>query len=151
MKKVIIIGGGFGGLTVASFLAKAGYSVKLFEKNSQIGGRASTYNVDGFLFDKGPSWYLMPEIFERYFKKMDRNLSDYYKLERLNPNYRLFFEDGDIVDIPSEIEGIYNVFEKIEKGSTKKLDEYLKNAAYQDNLIEPILYKSYDSPKILWI
>lgn len=147
MKKVIIIGAGFGGLSAAAFLSKNGFDVTVIEKNSQVGGRSSTYIEKGFLFDKGPSWYLMPEIFERFFKNFNKNFFDYYKLVKLDPNYRLFFEDGHIIDIPSNIESIKDIFENLEKGSSKRLEEYISNSTYQYNLIDKFLYRKYDSPK----
>lgn len=147
MKKVIIIGAGFGGLSTAAFLSKYGFDVTVLEKNSQVGGRASTYIEKGFLFDKGPSWYLMPEIFERFFKNFNKNFFDYYKLVKLDPNYRLFFEDGQVIDVPSNIESVKDIFESFEKGSSRKLEEYINNSTYQYNLIDKFLYRKYESIK----
>ena len=115
MKKVVVIGAGFGGLSTACNLSKYGFDVTVIEKNPQVGGRASIYKESGFLFDKGPSWYLMPEVFERFFKNFNKNYNDYYKLIKLDPNYRLFFEDGQVIDIPSDINGINDIFENLEK------------------------------------
>jgi phytoene desaturase len=96
---VVVIGGGFGGLSTACYLADAGAEVTLLEKNEQLGGRASRLEVDGFRFDMGPSWYLMPDVFERFFGHFGHEPSDYYGLTRLDPHYRIFFKDGDRVDM----------------------------------------------------
>ncbi|NMJ76955.1 FAD-dependent oxidoreductase, partial [Nanohaloarchaea archaeon] len=83
--KVVIVGAGFGGLSAASFLADEGLDVEVVEKNEQVGGRASVLEEDGFKFDMGPSWYLMPDIFDRFFGKFDHKPEDYYSLTRLDP------------------------------------------------------------------
>ena len=84
-KKIAIIGSGFAGLSASCYLAKAGYEVTVFEKNEQVGGRASKWVQDGFTFDMGPSWYWMPDIFEKFFGDFGKTASDYYQLEKLKP------------------------------------------------------------------
>lgn len=130
MKKVIIIGSGFSGLSTASFLAKDGWDVTVIEKHNIPGGRARQLTDEGFVFDMGPSWYWMPGVFERYFQCFGKKRSDYYSLKRLDPSYRVFWEDGAI-DIPADYEQLKNLFEKTEQGSGKKLDHYLEQAAYK--------------------
>jgi len=98
-ESVVVIGGGFGGLSTACYLADAGADVTLLEKNEQLGGRASRLEADGFRFDMGPSWYLMPDVFERFFGHFGREPSEFYELERLDPHYRVFWKDGDKVDV----------------------------------------------------
>jgi hypothetical protein len=115
-KKIIVIGAGFAGLSAASFLAKAGHDVTVLEKHNQPGGRARQFKAAGFTFDMGPSWYWMPDVFERYFKQFGKNVSDYYKLERLDPSYRIYWNDGP-VDIPADFESFKQLFETIEPGS----------------------------------
>ena len=90
---IAVIGSGFGGLSTACYLADAGADVTVLEQNEQVGGRASTIQRDGFRFDMGPSWYLMPDVFERFFGHFDREPGDYYDLSRLDPHYRIFFKD----------------------------------------------------------
>ncbi|MDG5777512.1 phytoene desaturase family protein [Haloarculaceae archaeon H-GB1-1] len=92
---VVIVGSGFGGLSTACYLADAGLDVTVVEKNEQLGGRASTLERDGFRFDMGPSWYLMPDVFERFFDHFGKRPSDYYELTHLDPHYRIFFKDGE--------------------------------------------------------
>ncbi|MEM9856989.1 MAG: FAD-dependent oxidoreductase, partial [Bacteroidota bacterium] len=84
-KKIAVIGSGFAGLSAASSLAQAGYSVTVFEKNETPGGRARKFSAGGFTFDMGPSWYWMPDVFEQYFAKFGKKVSDYYDLVRLDP------------------------------------------------------------------
>ena len=124
-RSITVIGGGFGGLSAACYLARAGADVRLIEKNEQLGGRASRLTQDGFRFDMGPSWYLMPDVFERFFSHFDRDPSDYYELEHLDPHYRIFFKDGDRVDVTADRETTKETFESYEPGAGAKLDEYL--------------------------
>ena len=127
---VTVVGGGFGGLSVACYLADRGADVRVVEKNEQLGGRASRLYEDGFRFDMGPSWYLMPDVFERFFDAFDRSPGDYYDLERLDPHYRILFKDGDRVDVPADRERTKEVFESYEEGAGEALDAYLEEAEY---------------------
>ena len=127
MKKIIIIGSGFSGLSAASFLAKEGHQVIVVEKNSTSGGRARSFNANGFTFDMGPSWYWMPDVFERYFSCFDKKVSDYYSLQRLDPSYRIYWPD-DATDIPADYNEIKILFESQEEGSADKLDKFLQEA-----------------------
>ncbi len=129
-KKIIVIGAGFAGLSAASFLAKAGHDVTVLEKHNQPGGRARQFKAEGFTFDMGPSWYWMPDVFERYFKQFGKKVADYYKLERLDPSYRIYWNDGP-VDIPADFESFKQLFESIEPGSGEKLESFLFEAAYK--------------------
>jgi len=129
-KKVIVIGSGFAGLSAASFMAKAGWQVTVVEKHNQPGGRARQLKAEGFTFDMGPSWYWMPDVFERYFQQFGKKLSDYYQLHRLDPSYRIYWED-EPMDIPASYEALQNLFNTIEPGSGEKLDKFLQEAAYK--------------------
>jgi phytoene desaturase len=129
-RSVVVVGSGFGGLSTACYLADAGADVTVLEKNDQLGGRASRLHVDGFRFDMGPSWYLMPDVFEDFFGEFDRTPEEYYGLERLDPHYRIFFKDGDSVDLVPDIETNRETFEAYEPGAAEALDDYLDRAAY---------------------
>jgi phytoene desaturase len=129
-KDVIIIGSGFAGLSAACFLAKAGFNVRVLEKHDQPGGRARQLKLDGFSFDMGPSWYWMPDIFERFFTQFNKTRSDYYELIRLDPSYRIYWQN-DIADIPADYHALENLFEKLEAGSSKKLELFLNEATYK--------------------
>ncbi|MBP1923056.1 phytoene desaturase [Halorubrum alkaliphilum] len=124
-ESIVVIGGGFGGLSTACYLADAGADVTLLEKNEQLGGRASRLEADGFRFDMGPSWYLMPDVFERFFGHFDRSPEEYYTLSHLDPHYRVFWKDGDQVDVLPDMEHNRDLFESYEPGAGDTLDEYL--------------------------
>jgi phytoene desaturase len=130
-KKVIIIGSGFSGLSAACFLAKAGFEVTVLEKNAGLGGRARTFKAEGFTFDMGPSWYWMPDVFERFFGLFGKKVSDYYDLVRLNPSYSVFFGKNDVMQVPAEMDELEAMFETYEKGSAQKLKTFLKESAYK--------------------
>jgi phytoene desaturase len=143
-KTIIVIGSGFGGLSVAALLAKEGNKVKVIEKNEQAGGRASVYKIKGFTFDMGPSWYLMPDVFQKFFGEFGKKPEDYLQLKRLDPAYRVFFSKEDIVDISSDLNKNKNLFEKMEKGGSQKLSEYLDKSEYQYNIaMNDFIYKDY--------
>ena len=151
MKKSIqIIGSGFSSLSAACYLAKSGYKVSIFEKNSKVGGRAGQLKKEGFTFDIGPSWYWMPDVFDRFFNDFGKKTSDYYIIDKLDPAYRIFFED-EVITIGDSLEKICLEFERIEKGSGVKLKKFIEKA--QENYgiaVNKILYKSPGiSPKEL--
>jgi len=129
-KKVIIIGSGFSSLSASCYLAKMGYDVHIYEKNQTVGGRARQFNRDGFTFDMGPSWYWMPDIFERFFNDFDKKVSDFYHLDKLDPAYKIFFSD-DVITIGDCMDKICDEFERIEQGSSKPLKKFMAQA--QDN------------------
>ncbi|MBY0482712.1 MAG: phytoene desaturase [Chitinophagaceae bacterium] len=144
-KEAIIIGSGFAGLSAASFLAKAGWDVTVLEKHNQPGGRARRFKAVGFTFDMGPSWYWMPDVFERYFKQFGRSVSDFYELVRLDPSYRIYWKDGPM-DVPADYLTFRNLFESIESGAGDKLDHFIGEAAYKYQLgINKLIYKSGQS------
>ena len=146
-KEFKILGSGFSSLSAACYLAKAGYDVTVYEKNSQIGGRARQFRKDGFLFDMGPTWYWMPDVFERFFGDFNEKPSDYYQLEKLNPAYQVYFGIGDKVEIGSDLEKIYALFEKEEQGSSVYLKEFLKLAESNYNVaVKDLVYRPGVSP-----
>lgn len=131
MSKIIVIGSGVSGLTSAAFLAKQGHDVTVLEKNKLVGGRARQYTHEGFVFDMGPSWYWMPEVFENFYKKFGYTTSDFYELKRIDPSYRVFWKDDEQTDVPANYDELLALFESIEKGSAAKLDKFLKEAQYK--------------------
>lgn len=140
-RSVIVIGSGFAGLSAASFMAQKGWKVTVLEKNETAGGRARQWKENGFTFDMGPSFYWMPDIFERYFSRFGKKVSDYYTLHRLDPSYRVYWNQG-FTDIPADYEQLKQVFENLEPGSAEKLDHYLKGAAYKYEVgINKLVYK----------
>ena len=129
-KKVIVIGAGFAGLSAASFLAKMGWEVTVIEKHDLPGGRARKFKAEGFTFDMGPSWYWMPDIFERYFNSFGKKVSDYYALKRLDPSYRVYFEKEGW-DIPANYNELQNLLESVEPGAAKALDAFMAEAKFK--------------------
>lgn len=146
-KQVIIIGAGIGGLSLAAMLGKKGYAVTVLEKNDGTGGRARIWQQDGFTFDMGPSWYMMPDVFEHFFSILGEKESDYYTLERLGPSYRIFLKsDGSTHDFYSEPAKIQALFESLEVGAGKKLERFLADTAEQYLIAKKeFMYKNYNS------
>ncbi len=130
MKKVIVIGSGFAGMSAASFMAKAGWKVTVLEKHSLPGGRARQFTEAGFTFDMGPSWYWMPDVFERYFSCFAKKVTDYYTLQRLDPSYRIYWPDG-LMDVPADYTALCQLFEQLEPGSAAQLNHFMEEAAYK--------------------
>ena len=140
-KSVIVIGSGFAGLSAASFMAKAGWDVTVIEKNDTPGGRARQLKEAGFTFDMGPSFYWMPDIFERYFAQFGKKVTDYYSLTRLDPSYRVYWENG-FTDIPADLNELKKLFDSLELGSAAKLEKYLEEAAYKYKVgMNKLVYK----------
>ncbi|MEF8851952.1 MAG: phytoene desaturase family protein [Haloarculaceae archaeon] len=141
-RSVAVVGGGFGGLSAACYLADAGYDVTVLEKNEQLGGRASRLTTEGFRFDMGPSWYLMPDVFERFFGHFGRRPGEYYGLERLDPHYRIFFKDGETVDVDPDRSVNRETFEAIEPGAGEAFDEYLATSKeHYETAMEKFVYE----------
>ncbi len=146
-KRVVIIGGGIGGLGTAGLFSKKGYDVTLVEKNSNLGGRANIFEAQGFRFDMGPSWYLAPDIFAHFFSLVDERVEDHLDLAKLSPSYRIFFrKDSEPLDIHSDIERDAATFEAIEPGAGEKLRAYLKQSQYQYEVAtQHFMFKNYDT------
>lgn len=145
-KKVIIVGAGFGGLSAAALLAKAGFQVLVLEKNERPGGRASVYQEKGFTFDMGPSWYLMPDVYEKFFGEFGKKPSDFFTLKKLDPSYRIYFGDGTHANVSPNLEKNFTLFDSLEEGGGDKLREYLESAKDKYDLtINEMIYRDYKS------
>jgi phytoene desaturase len=142
-RRIVVIGAGVGGLATAALLAKDGNDVIVLEKNEQPGGRASVLERDGFRFDMGPSWYLMPDVYERFFQSMGTTTAAQLTLKRLQPHYRLFFGDSKHLDITGELERDKMLFEQIEPGAAARFERFLDEAEkkYRASL-DSILYRN---------
>ena len=146
-KKIVIIGSGFSSLSAASYLAKKGFDVHVFEKNDTLGGRARQLKKDGFTFDMGPSWYWMPDVFESFYNDFGKRTKDFYTLNRLDPGYQVVFGENEIIPIGDSLEKIYAIFEKEEAGSSQKLKKFITSA--KDNYeiaIKDLVYRPGLSP-----
>lgn len=145
-KTISIIGSGFSSLSASCYLAKAGFNVSIYEKNDTVGGRARQLIKDGFTFDIGPSWYWMPDIFEKFFNDFGKSTSDYYKLDKLSPAYKIFFSD-EVITIGDHMDQICEEFERIESGSSKPLRKFIAQAQdHYDIAINKVVLKPGISP-----
>jgi phytoene desaturase len=146
-KEIKIIGSGFSSLAASCYLAKQGHVVTVYEKNATIGGRARQLKKDGFTFDIGPTWYWMPDVFERFFADFDKKPSDYYQLIKLAPAYQVYFGVNEFVTIADNLPEIMTTFESIEKGSGQKLSNFMKEAqSNYDIAIKDLVYRPGESP-----
>lgn len=143
-QRLVIVGGGYGSLATANIFAKAGYDVTVVEKNTQLGGRAGQLHQDGFRFDTGPSWYLMPEVFESYYRLFDKDVNKELALTRLTPGYKVFFESDDAVTIQGDLKYDTNTFESLEKGAGNTLARYVKASSTIYSLsLKHFLYSNF--------
>ena len=147
MKDIAVIGSGFSSLAASCYLAQAGNRVTIYEKNGTIGGRARQLKKDGFTFDMGPTWYWMPDVFERFFKDFEKRPSDFYALEKLNPAYRVYFANNEYITIEDTLEKICTAFENEEAGSSIKLKKFMAQALDNYNIaIKDLVYRPGVSP-----
>lgn len=142
-----IIGSGFSSLAAACYLAQQGHQVTVYEKNATVGGRARQLVKAGFTFDIGPTWYWMPDVFERFFADFGKHPSDYYTLEKLSPAYQVYFGEGEFLTIADNLPAIKEVFESIEPGSGIKLQAFMDEAkSNYDIAIKDLVYRPGESP-----
>lgn len=142
MSKISIIGSGFSGLSAAAVLAEQGHQVQVFEKNEQIGGRARTFKEKGYTFDMGPSWYWMPDVFEKFFNRFDKKIEDYIDLVQLDPGFQIIFGKENTMRIDAKWESICDLFESIEQGSSDQLNKFMKEAEFKyDFGINKLVYE----------
>ena len=147
MKSVNVIGAGFSGLAAATCLADQGFKVSVFEKNQGPGGRAQKFCSGGFVFDMGPSWYWMPDVFEKFFEQFGKRTTDYYQLVRLDPSYRIYYGRQDFLDIPASLEKLKALFNQLESGAGENLLRFLDEAKFKYDMgINKLVYK----PGLTW-
>lgn len=147
MKDIAVIGSGFSSLAAACYLAQDGHNITIYEKNETVGGRARQLKRDGFTFDIGPTWYWMPDVFERFFGDFGKKPSDYYQLIKLNPAYSVYFDTLDFITIADNLEAICDTFEKEEAGSANKLKAFMAKAQNNyDVAIKDLVYRPGVSP-----
>ena len=145
-QKIIIIGSGFSSLAASCYLAKEGFDVTILEKNKGVGGRARILEKEGFKFDMGPTWYWMPDVFERFFNDFDKHPSEYYQLQKLGPAYKTYFDRDDSIIIDDNFDAICLTFESIEKGSSKHLTDFINSAKFNyEAAIKDLVYRPGES------
>ena len=156
-KSVIVVGGGIGGIATAGLLARDGYDVTLVEAHARLGGRAGLWVKDGFRFDTGPSWYLMPEVFDHWYQLMGTSASEHLKLTKLDPGYRVYFEPSndspaDFVDVRATREDNLALLEEMEPGSRASMEKYLDSAKETYEIAkEHFLYTSFQDLRPLLV
>ena len=129
-RTAVVIGGGITGLATAALLAREGLDVTVLEKNSTLGGRTGNWETGGFRFDTGPSWYLMPEVFDHFFRMLGTSAEEQLDLVQLDPGYRVYFEgEKEPVDVQATRAGNVELFESLEPGAGGRLEKYLDSAA----------------------
>ena len=144
--KIAIIGSGFSSLAAACYLAQDGFTVAVYEKNNSVGGRARRLEKEGFTFDIGPTWYWMPDVFERFFNDFGKKVSDYYQLEKLSPAYKVYFGVDNCIEIADSFHNIKTTFEAHEKGSSNKLESFMDSAKSNYEIaIKDLVYRPGDS------
>lgn len=131
MSNISVIGAGFAGLSAAAYLSAEGHEVTVYEKNATAGGRARQLKSKGYIFDMGPSWYWMPDVFEQFFNDFGYSPSDFYELKLLDPSFDIVFDEGETMKIPADFDELCSLFESIEKGSSVKLREFMQEAEYK--------------------
>lgn len=146
-KKVGVIGAGFSSLYAAAYLSKNGFDVHVFEKNSMAGGRSQFYEVEGFKFDMGPSWYWMPDVIDAQFNEIGEKRENYYSISRLDPAYQVFWKDNEPTKIPADYSELKKLFDSFEEKGGQKLDKFLKDAKIK---YEVAVADFLDKPGIKW-
>jgi phytoene desaturase len=152
-RRVVVIGGGISGLASAALLAREGHEVTLLEKNDEVGGRAGSWSHEGFRFDLGPSWYLMPEVFDHFFRLMGTSAAERLDLVELDPGYRVLFEPtaddpaaSAPIDVPRGLDENVELFERVEPGSGERMRRYLRSARDTYDIAKRrFLYTSFGS------
>ena len=129
--KYSVIGSGFSGLSTAAYLAKQGHEVHVYEKNESLGGRARKFKAKGYTFDMGPSWYWMPDVFEKFFNDFNKKPEDYYDLIKLDPGFQIIFPESHTLELSSDWDKVLALFEKYEPGSSKNLLTFIKEAEFK--------------------
>mgnify|MGYP003582227438 CR=1 FL=1 len=147
MAKISIIGAGIGGLATANLLAQDGHEVHVYEKNAQLGGRAGRFAKEGFTFDTGPSWYLMPKVFDAYFNLLGTSSKEQLDLIKLTPAYKVY-SSNQALTITGDLAQDAKTFERIEKGSGAALKTYVEKSRETYRLaLQHFLYNNFKQPK----
>jgi phytoene desaturase len=142
MSDIAIIGSGFSGLSAAAILSQKGHKVTVYEKNNELGGRARQFKAKGYTFDMGPSWYWMPDVFDKFFNRFNKKSSDFYSLKQLDPGFQIIFDNKSALSVPANWSSILSLFEEKEKGSAKKLEKFMDEAAFKyDFGINKLVYE----------
>lgn len=148
-RRITIVGGGVSGLASAALLAADGHTVTLLEARDQFGGRAGSWERDGFRFDTGPSWYLMPEVFDHFYRLLGTSADEQLRLQPLDPGYRAYFEgDAEPFDLPTAGPAARAALTALDPTAAPRIGRYLDSAAETYRIaVQQFLYGSFDSVK----
>ncbi|GGN05364.1 phytoene dehydrogenase [Dyadobacter beijingensis] len=141
-RNVSVIGAGFAGMAASALLARQGCEVTVFEKNDTLGGRARTFSGQGFTFDMGPSWYWMPDVYDRFYAQFGHTTADLYDLKQLDPGFAVVFSGNELMDIPADFEQLCALFEQTETGAGDKLREFIADGEFKYRVgMDEMVYK----------
>ncbi len=147
-KRIAVVGAGVGGLATAARLAYRGFSVDVFEKLSECGGRNHLLKDKGFLFDMGPSFVLMPDFFKEVFTDCGERIEDYLDLKVLDTNYKIFYPDNRALTVFNDCNKTKQEIEKFEPGSSEGFDRFIVKTEKYYRAVEPLLYKCFTRKSI---
>jgi len=122
----IVIGAGIGGIAAAAHLARRGLHVTVLEKNSRPGGRCDHFSREGHHFDTGPTLLIMPQVYEAEFAALGASMHEMLDLQRVDPSYRLVFDDGSGLALTSDMKSMHDQLEAIETGSFQGFLRYME-------------------------
>jgi diapolycopene oxygenase len=134
--RVVVIGAGLGGMSAAIMLARKGFQVTVIEKNSHAGGKLNQLQVQGFSFDLGPSIFTMPQIFRPIFEGDGKRLEDYITLQRVDPQWRNFFEDGTVLDLWENQEKMRGELTRFGSNCISEYEDFLAYSRRQYEIVE---------------
>ncbi len=143
-KKVIIVGAGPGGLASAMILSHRGYDVTIYEKQSHVGGRTSPIKVDGYTFDLGPTFVMLPQVFEEVFSLAGKNLIDYVDFKRLDTLYKLHFDDNRELSIFYDKDKLKQEIKRLFPGDEISYDRYMYDQKIKFDRMYPCLKVPYE-------
>jgi len=124
-KKVVIIGGGLGGMSAGIRLAADNYDITILEKGERLGGKLNKRGGMGYTFDIGPTILTMPWVLEQLFRHVNRNLSDYLLIKRIEPQWKTFYEDGTAIDLTCDIPELIKQLDSVSKDDANEVFGYL--------------------------
>jgi len=135
-KRAIVIGAGLGGMSAAIMLARKGFEVTVLEKNSHVGGKLNQLQTEGFTFDLGPSIFTLPQIFRPIFEGDGKRLEDYITLQRVDPQWRNFFEDGTVLNLWEDREKMRSELDRFGPRILREYEDFLSYSRSQYEIVE---------------
>ncbi|WP_119072536.1 phytoene desaturase family protein [Aggregatilinea lenta] len=144
MRSIVVIGAGMGGLAAALRLQKAGFQVTVLEKQPRAGGRSNVIEECGYRVDIGPTILVMKSVFDETYRALGYTFDERLNMARLDPNYRVYFHDGDHIDLYGDMPSLADEVERIEPGSAERLFEFIGAGAKKYALGMGFVERNYD-------